>query len=69
MSIRSSKDFQHVAYNQAADILSEVLIKIPDKAAQKAYYFFKRHFWKTCEKQVYCNLFKISTFINFKTIW
>ena len=50
MSIRSSKDFQHVAYNQAADILSEVLIKIPDKAAQKAYYFFKRHYfirWKT----------------------
>lgn len=45
MSIRSSKDFQHVAYNQAADILSEVLIKIPDKAAQKAYYFFKRHFF------------------------
>lgn len=50
MSIRSSKDFQHLAYNQAADILSEVLIKIPDKAAQKAYYCFKRHYfimWKT----------------------
>lgn len=38
MSIRSSKDFQHLAYNQAADILSEVLIKIPDKAAILLYH-------------------------------